>query len=303
LTENTDSVDSEVRYDQEVSYRINAHFESKWRDYVMSAIYRKFVDFFNLSDQKYVCFVRKFEAKTKKEIAFYLFLGLLPGLIAYIFIYPLRELMMEWTGLSAHYVQLYVLVLMSAGWHMCVPFLMLRYKDGLSFKESLVYLGFARLDLKGLLLVFPILTILFTFLALPYVKYIYPPLFEWLNGFQAFHMGEWHVFYQGYYDPNFPLPLFLLGLIGNFIGEEIYFRGYLLRKVGRLKLDWLWIAILFQFYHMWQIPINWAYVPLAVIIPEEILVKLRKNIYGAILLHLFVNFLWGMINMYLVGVR
>ncbi len=67
MTENTDSVDSEVRYDQEVSYRINAHFESKWRDYVMSAIYRKFVDFFNLSDQKYVCFVRKFEAKTKKR--------------------------------------------------------------------------------------------------------------------------------------------------------------------------------------------------------------------------------------------
>lgn len=142
----------------------------------------------------FVSFV-SLKPRQKKEIAFYLFLGLLPGLIAYIFIYPLRELMMEWTGLSAHYVQLYVLVLMSAGWHMCVPFLMLRYKDGLSLKESLVYLGFARLDLKGLLLVFPILTILFTFLALPYVKYVYPPLFEWLNGFQAFHMGEWHVFF------------------------------------------------------------------------------------------------------------
>lgn len=269
----------------------------------MSALYHKFVCFFNLSDPNYVRYVRRFEAQTKKEIAFYLFIALLPGLIAYIFIYPLRELMMALTGLSAHHVQLYVLILMSTGWHLLVPFLMLRYKDGLSFKESLVFLGFARLDLKGLLLVFPIVTILFTFLSLPYVKYIYPPLFDWLNGFPAFHMGEWHVFYQGYYDSEFPLPLLLMGLIGNFIGEEIYFRGYLLRKVGRLKLDWLWIAIIFQLYHMWQAPINWAYVPLAVIIPVEILVKLRKNIYGAILLHLFVNFLWGTINMFLVGVR
>ncbi|WP_249649252.1 type II CAAX prenyl endopeptidase Rce1 family protein, partial [Lysinibacillus sp. D4B2_S17] len=64
------------------------------------------------------------------------------------------------------------------------------------------------------------------------------------------HMGEWPVFYQGYYDPAFPLPLLLIGLIGTFIGEEIYFRGYLLRKVGLLKFDWLWIAINFQLYHM-----------------------------------------------------
>jgi len=266
----------------------------------MSIVYRKFVNFFNLSDPNYVHFVRKFEAKTKKEIAFYLFLGLLPGLFAYLFTYPLREPMMEWLGISAAYVQFFALAVMSIGWHLLVPFLMLRYKDRLSFKESLVYLGFARLDLKGLLIVFPILTILFTLISLPYMKYVFPPLFNWLNGFPAFHMGEWHIFNQGYYD--FPLFLLLIGLVGNFIGEEIYFRGYLLRKVGRLRLDWLWIAIIFQFYHMWQIPMNWSFVPLAMFIPEEILVKLRKNIYGAILLHLFVNFVWGVITLYLVGV-
>lgn len=269
----------------------------------MSAVYRKFANFFNLSDPNYVRFVRKYEAKTKKQIAFYLFLGLLPGLLAYIFVYPLREPIMEWTGLSATYVQLLALTIMASGWHLIVPFLMLRFKDGLTFKESLIYLGFHRLDLKGLLIVLPILTIMFTLITLPYVKYVYPPLHEWLNGFPAFHMGEWHVFNHDYYDPNFPWLLFLIGLIGNFIGEEVYFRGYLLRKVGRLRLDWLWIAIIFQIYHMWQIPINWAYIPIALFIPEEILVKLRKNIYGAILLHLFVNFLWGIVTMYLVGVR
>ncbi|CAH8247854.1 CPBP family intramembrane metalloprotease [Paenibacillus melissococcoides] len=57
----------------------------------------------------------------------------------------------------------------------------------------------------------------------------------------------------------FPWPLLLIGLIGNFIGEEVYFRGYLLKKIGRLRFDWLILSILFQFYHMWQAPINWAF--------------------------------------------
>lgn len=268
----------------------------------MSTFCRKFIDFFNLSDPNYVQFIRKYEAKTKKQIAFYLFLGLLPGLIAYLLIFPLRGPMMALTGLSDHLLQAWVLTLMTAGWHLLVPFLMLRYKDGLSFRESLVYLGFARLDLKGLLTVFPILTILFTLISLPYMKYVFTPLRGWLDGFPAFHMGEWHIYYQGYYSPDFPWPLLVIGLIGNFIGEEVYFRGYLLRKVGRLRLDWLWIAIIFQIYHFWQIPINWAFIALAVFIPEEILIKLRKNIYASILLHLFVNIVWGEITMHLVGV-
>jgi len=265
-----------------------------------STFYQKIIHFFNLSDPDYVSFVRSYEAKTKKQIAFYLFLGLLPGLIAYLFTFPLREPLMRWTGLSSVYVQFIALVVMSIGWHMLFPFLMLRFKDGLSFKQSLVYLGFGKFDLKGILTVLPLLTVLFTILSLPYMRYVYTPLFDWLNGFSAFHMGEWHIFNQGYYD--FPLPLLLVGLVGNFIGEEIYFRGYLLRKVGRLKFDWLWISFIFYFYHMWQAPINWALLPLAIVTPFEILVKLRKNIYVAILFHLFTNFLWGAITLYLVGV-
>ncbi|MOA62724.1 hypothetical protein D3C78_1882290 [compost metagenome] len=60
--------------------------------------------------------------------------------------------------------------------------------------------------------------------------------------------------------------------------------------------------MLFQFYHMWQAPVNWAFIPLAVIIPCEILVRLRKSIYGAILFHIYINTLWGLVTLYLVGV-
>ncbi|WP_197258055.1 CPBP family intramembrane glutamic endopeptidase [Paenibacillus dendritiformis] len=170
---------------------------------------------------------------------------------------------------------------------------MLRFADKLTWKETLTYLGFRRESLKGLLLVLPLITLLFTALSLPYMKWVFPSLSSFLNSIPALHMGERHIFNQGYYD--FPWPLLLIGIIGNFIGEEVYFRGYLLKKIGRLRFDWLILSILFQFYHMWQAPMNWAFIPLAVIIPCEILVKLRKNIYGAILFHIFVNTIWGLL--------
>ncbi|WP_152395291.1 CPBP family intramembrane glutamic endopeptidase [Paenibacillus guangzhouensis] len=266
----------------------------------MHAFYQKAKNFFNLQDPEYVAFLRKYEAKGKKQISFYLMLALLPGVLTYFFVYFLREPFMALTGLSSHYTQFVILAIMAAVWHTFFPFAMLKFVDKLTFKESLRYLGFTRLDLRGLLIVFPIITIVFTLISLPYMKFIFPPLHEFLNGLPFFHMGEWHIWKQGYYD--FPWYLLVIGLFGNFVGEEIYFRGYLLRKVGSLKFDWLIIAVLFQIYHMWQAPQNWAFIPFSIFIPEEILVKLRKNIYGAILFHIFVNVVWGIITFKLVGV-
>lgn len=256
---------------------------------------RKLATFFVQSDPEYDSFLRKHEAKSGKQILFYLSFAVFPGVLAYLLIYPLRPLLMAVTGLSSHYVQFLVLAVMASGWHFLFPLFMLRFADKLTWKESLCYLGFRRENLKGLLLVLPLITLLFTALSLPYMKWVFPSLSSFLNSIPALHMGEWHIFIQGYYD--FPWPLLLIGLIGNFIGEEVYFRGYLLKKIGRLRFDWLILSILFQFYHMWQAPMNWAFIPLAVIIPCEILVKLRKNIYGAILIHIFVNTIWGGITL------
>lgn len=256
--------------------------------------------FFTRSDPEYVEFLRKYEAKGWKQITGYLLLAIMPGVLAYVLIYPLREPFMQWTGLSGHNAQFVLLALVASVWHVGFPFWMLMRRDRLSFREALRYLGFARLDPKGLVTVLPVLTVLFTVISLPYMKVIYPPLHAYLDGLSFFHMGEWHIFQLGYYD--FPWYLLIIGLFGNFVGEEIYFRGYLLHKVGRLKYDWLIIALLFQAYHMWQAPVNWALIPLAPFIPHEIWVKLRKNIYGAILFHFFANFLWGAITLALVGV-
>lgn len=261
---------------------------------------RKLAAFFVQSDPEYDSFVRKHQAKSGKQILFYLSFAVFPGVLAYLLIYPLRPLLMAVTGLSSHYVQFLVLAVMASGWHFLFPLFMLRFADKLTWKEALCYLGFRRESFKGLLLVLPLITLLFTALSLPYMKWVFPSLSSFLNSIPALHMGEWHIFNQGYYD--FPWPLLLIGIIGNFIGEEVYFRGYLLKKIGRLRFDWLILSILFQVYHMWQAPMNWAFIPLAVIIPCEILVKLRKNIYGAILFHIFINTIWGAITLYLVGV-
>ncbi|UHA72624.1 CPBP family intramembrane glutamic endopeptidase [Paenibacillus sp. 481] len=257
--------------------------------------------FFNVSDPKYVQFLRQYDAKGWKQITFYISMALFPGLLAYIGVFHLRESIMLWTGMSSHYAQYTVLVLLTAGWHIFVPLLSLRYVDNMTLKQSLCYLGFRRPDLKGLLLVFPLLAIIMTLLSIPYLHTIYPPLYHFFNSIPWLAIESWHIYVVGYYD--FPFFLLLIGIIGNFIGEEMYFRGYILHKLGSVKGDWIIVGVLFNVYHFWQAPINWAYIPFSIFIPFELLVKLRKNIYGAIALHLFTNFLWGTITYMLAGVR
>lgn len=98
----------------------------------------------------------------------------LPGFLSYLMIYPLREKLMSLTGLSSHYIQFLVLVVMSWGWHILFPFFMLKFREKLTFRQSLRFLGFGKLDFKGVILVFPIITLVFTLLSLPYMKYVCP---------------------------------------------------------------------------------------------------------------------------------
>lgn len=53
----------------------------------MAIFYQRLKNFFNLKDQDYVDFLRKYEARGKKQITFYLMLALIPGVLTYILIY------------------------------------------------------------------------------------------------------------------------------------------------------------------------------------------------------------------------
>jgi membrane protease YdiL (CAAX protease family) len=90
----------------------------------------------------------------------------------------------------------------------------------------------------------------------------------------------------GLYD--FPPIALLFLFIGNFLGEELYFRGYLMKKIAFLGSSaWIVNSALFALYHLWQIPQTW---PLAgLVLTVGLLMQLRKDIYVLIAFHLFMN--------------
>ena len=43
--------------------------------------------------------------------------------------------------------------------------------------------------------------------------------------------------------------------VGNFLGEELYFRGYLMKKTAFLGgWNWVFNSVAFSLYHLWQAP-------------------------------------------------
>lgn len=245
---------------------------------------------FQLDDPAYDDWIRRYQPQKTIVIWFFFVLHLIPGLFAYLMIYPFRETGMTLLGLDAKYYQLIVLLTMIFFFELLIPFAYLRYKDGLRFTESLRYLGLHRLQPRGLVGLL-IITVCFTLVSLPYMKFVHPWLSGLIDALPAFHMGSWHIYVQGYY--TFPIALLIVIFVANFLGEEIFFRGFLLKKIGKLKGDWIYASFLFQLYHIWQAPVNWAFVPFAILIPFALLAKLRKGIWESILFHIFTNLVWG----------
>lgn len=256
--------------------------------------------FFVRKDPEVDRLVEGHRAEGRLQTAFWLAMHLVPGILAYVGIFWLREPLMAATGLSNRYTQFAILILMAVGWHVVLTFALLRYVDRLSFPESLKFLGLADLDPRGLLVVLPTVTAVFTVLSAPYMAWVHPPLFAYLNSFPAIAIREWHILEIGYYD--FPPVLLAVVFFANFFGEEIYFRGYLLQKISNLKGDWAANSLLFMLYHVWQAPLNWAFAPFFFLIPYGILVKLRRSLYGAIVFHVFINLAWGSVLLLLFGI-
>ncbi|MGC2768676.1 MAG: CPBP family intramembrane glutamic endopeptidase [Candidatus Acidiferrum sp.] len=70
-------------------------------------------------------------------------------------------------------------------------------------------------------------------------------------------------------------PLFLG--IGNFLGEELYFRGYLMKKSAFLgKMNGIVNSVLFALYHLWQAEQTWPMIGL--VLAFGLLMALRKDL-------------------------
>lgn len=247
--------------------------------------------FFVRDDAPYDHYAAIGQAKSPGAKVFYLLMHLLPGVLAWtlINVNSIYQAELRLTGLSGRSLQYAWLIVFTFGWHMVTPILLLHFKDKLSWKETLEFLGLNRVDLRGLLVVLPVYCALFALAALPYMQWIWNPLEKWLQSVPAFHMPEYTIFKEG---PDglysFPPIALLFLFIGNFLGEELYFRGYLMKKIAFLgNAAWIVNSLLFAIYHIWQIPQTWPLVGLVLAI--GLLMQLRKDLYVLVAFHLFIN--------------
>jgi membrane protease YdiL (CAAX protease family) len=247
--------------------------------------------FFLREDPTYDRYAATCQATSWAAKFFYLLMYLLPGILVYVAINvgSVYRAELGLTGVSGKNLQFGWVMLITFGWHMLTPFLFLRFADKLTFRQSLEFLGLNRIDLRGLFLVLPVYCVGFAIVALPYMHYVWNPFSAWLGTVPAFQIPAYSIF-QGEPDGlySFPPVALVFLFIGNFLGEELYFRGYLLKKTAFLgKAVWILNSLLFALYHFWQVPQTWPL--LGLVLAFGLLMWLRKDLYVLIAFHLFVN--------------
>ena len=121
--------------------------------------------FFKRSDPKYDAYVERYQARSIAGRIFFLLMHLLPGIIAYFLIRNLRTRLMSLTGLSGDTTEYLYVIVITFGWYIVLPFVLLKKADHLSFKQSLEFLGLDKIDWKGVLVVLPCSASLSSFTA------------------------------------------------------------------------------------------------------------------------------------------
>jgi hypothetical protein len=232
-----------------------------------------------------------YQAKSARAKITYLLLYLVPGLFACVAINvePIYAAELSLTHLSARNLQYAWILAMMCGWHMFVPFLVLRFADKLTLRESFAFLGLNRVDWPGLLRVLPLFCAVFALVSLPYIKFISPPLQGWLQSVPVLGMPSYSIFrdVEALYSNSSGIAL-AFAFIGNYLGEELYFHGYLMKKTAFLgRSNWIVNSILFGLYHLWQVPQTWPFI--GMMLAFGLLMNLRKDPYVLIAFHFFAN--------------
>lgn len=147
--------------------------------------------------------------------------------------------------------------------------------------------------------------VLFAFVLLLYANFIlvvvYPTIAQILIKTLFPWLPDWYFMSLSFeYARSIVLMTALLGLVVNgFIGpitEELYFRGYLLPRISRLRA-WapLLNATLHSLYHLWM---PWQVPGLILMgLPASFVVWRKRNIYLAIVIHVLGNILGSMVTL------
>ena len=247
---------------------------------------------FNQPNSTYQKYAEALQAKSVSQKAWVLFNYLLPGILITILINIKRihDFFIDLFSCSSESYQFWLLIALTFGWHITYPVFMLRIKKGYSWKETAEALSLNRFSVKGFLVTTPLFFLLLLLLAVPYMGAFFPSIHAYLQSIDLIAIPEHSLFYDYQTIYNFaPWQLALL-FIGNFVGEEIYFRGYLLKRSSFLgKHNWWIHSLLFTIYHLWQIPMTYAlgFISLSF----GIYMIWRKNLYELMLLHVLINLL------------
>ncbi len=244
----------------------------------------------SVENQTYDRYAEKFQAKTPMNKALYILAYLLPGVVAYtlVNIESVHRLLSSLLGLEGYDYQYYLFVIFTLGWHMALPIFMLRKYEKLKWVEVWEFLSLDRFSFREILLVAPIAFAMSVLFSSPYMMTLYEPFQNYLNLVPGLKIPSHSIFasYEAFYGA--PAVLMGLMLIGNFVGEEVYFRGYLMKKTAFLgRFNWIINSTLFCAYHLWQIPQSWP-----LIVPFlffGLTMQLRKNLYTMIVFHLLFN--------------
>lgn len=214
---------------------------------------------------------------------------LLPGIAVFLLINTvLHDWLVTVTGLDSRTYQFWVLIGLTFGWHIAYPIWVLRHQEKMSWPEVWSTLSLHRFSAKGFFLITPVFFLALLIVAVPYMHFVFPPLHDWLQSISALNIPEHSIFHDYTTIYSFaPWQLALL-FVGNFLGEEIYFRGYLLKRSAFLGTNNWWIhSLLFSAYHLWQIPMTYALSFISLAFGFWML--RRRNLWELMLLHVLIN--------------
>lgn len=219
-----------------------------------------------------------------KSIALHLLPGVLGGAVYFLVAQPVQNLGYP-TFLAI------ILVIMTV----VIPF-----EIGLLLYEGRKRNG--KLSLKGIVLyreripvwqyfvLVPLILILtgalFMILA-PLSSYLLDTYFSWIPESVILDLGP-----SGAYTKSILVATYLLGFVfGTLAGpivEELYFRGYLLPRISRLR-GWAPVvnSVLFALYHIWT---PWMVITRSIgLLPMIYTVQRKRNIYIGVVVHCLVN--------------
>lgn len=254
-----------------------------------------FKAFFISTDKEYEYYAENYKATSIVSKVFYLCMFFIPGIVAYLAINVKSnfDFLCNVLGVSGHLLQFIIFILITFGLHIFLPVFLLMKVDKLNYRQVFSFLSLKRFDLKGFLIAI-ILLLIVAIITEPYLILFGRPLSTWIHSNPVMLIPSHSIFnsYEAMF--SFSTLQIVMILIGNHLGEELYYRGYLMKKTAFLgKYTWVINGIFFSLYHLWQIPQTWPLVGLS--LSFGLLMAMRKNTYVLIFFHFLMNYAWPFI--------